>query len=163
MSSRVRHAVVARAGLGVAAVAAGRLASRRGEVVGGLDLRERDGVLAEAVEGLLLALEHLPLGVLRDRHPAGLEGSPVRQRPLDALEEGLDVVGGAVPVVHRRHDRRRSEGAVPRGEHHRVAGAHRVPVGTHLLAGHQPEPGEVLRLGLLAGREDDEAAVVVVL
>ena len=67
------HAVVGRAGLGVAAVATRGLAASGFVVVRGLDLREGDGVRTEAAKFLVLAREHLPERILGDRHAAGLE------------------------------------------------------------------------------------------
>ena len=136
--------VVRRARLGVAAVAARGLALRRLGVVRRLDLRELDGVRAEAVERLVLAREHLPQRVLRDGHATRLERRAVGQRVAHALQELLHVVRGAVPVVHRHDDRRGAEGAVTGGEDVGVGRAHRVPVRAHALAAHQPALVEVL-------------------
>ena len=45
------------------------------------------GLLAQAVELLVLAREHLPVDVLRDRHATRRVGRAVGQRLGDALEE----------------------------------------------------------------------------
>ena len=159
------HAVFRRAGLGVAAIAARRLVAGGLLVIGRSRSRGRPpGLSPRPWKCCSWRGNDLPVGVLGDRHPPGAEGRAIGQRLGDAVERRLDVIGGAVAMLHGHDDGRAAEGAVAGGEDLGVGRAHRVPVGAHAVAGHQARatPSSSIR-GLLADRHDDHAAIDVVL
>ena len=131
------HRIIRRAGLGIAAIAAGGLFLRGHVIVSGLDLGEGRRIGAKPVECLVTAREDFPVDVLSGRNVARAIGRAVGQRLGDAIKERLHVMRGAVAVHHGHHDGGAAEGAVTRREDLRVFGAHRVPVGLHAVAGHQ--------------------------
>ena len=134
--------IVGRSGFRVAAQAAGRLPLRGFQVVGRLAFGGDRTLGIEPVEGLIFPGQLLPHGVLRHRHPAGVVGRAVRQRFFPAFQEGADVVGSPMAVVHGVHDGRRAKGAVAGGKDPGVGRAHGLELGLYPAALHHPQAVE---------------------
>ena len=94
---------------------------------------------------------------------AGAVGRAPGQRVPVALEEVPQVVGGALPVLHRHHDGGTSEGAVADREYHWIRGTHRIPLGAYPVRRHHVRPVELLADAALPDRGDHRAAKDLVL
>ena len=104
-----------------------------------------------------------PHEVLGDRHAASAVGRAPGQRVPVALEKVRQVVGGALPVLHRHHEGGASEGAVAGREDLRVRGTHRIPLGADPVRRHHVRPVELLADAALPDRGDHRAAEDLVL
>ena len=155
--------IVSRTCLSVAAVASRCLVLGRFVVIGCLDLREFRRVLANTEKLRFLHRKAFPHDVLSYRHATRAIGRSIGERVPVAFEEGADIIGGPLAMMHGHNESRTAESPVTGSEHLFVDSPHALEIGFDAIRQHQAKAIQFVTNGRLPDRSDDHIAGNVVL